>query len=68
MKGVASESWAKHNHRLQQFIQEQIQKAPKSTKTPTDSSSRLGFGHHRYSKVDLAGTNEVVNGLYLSDV
>lgn len=71
MQRVSKETWAETNPRLQKYIKEEMERFnSKSRESPAKSSlssTRLGFAHHgSYSKCDLAGTNEIMRGDFLT--
>eukprot|EP00842_Homolaphlyctis_polyrhiza_P005814 jgi/Hompol1/6233/HPOL_004914-RA len=70
MKQTAQEPWAIKNKRLQKFITDTTRPRPSSAakKPGSNTTARLGFANNGYSKIELARTNEVATGDFLTMV
>ncbi|TPX71386.1 hypothetical protein SpCBS45565_g01173 [Spizellomyces sp. 'palustris'] len=74
MKSLAAESWAQDNARLQHYVHDETSK-PKdqrpwrlADKHWVDTGKRLGLTGNKYHPMDVAGTNEICRGDFLSVV
>jgi hypothetical protein len=65
VRNVSEEPWAKDNSRLETFIKQQLKKGPpkKPKQSTNNTTSRLGFANTGYTKMNVAGTNEITRGL-----